>query len=293
MRILILGAQGQVGWELQRALAPLGNVRATDRRTLDLTDEAKLRELVRAFQPHWAVNAAAYTAVDAAESDEKAARWLNADVPRILAEEVGRVDGQLVQFSTDYVFDGMAKRPYREDDPTRPLGVYGRTKLEGEEAVRESGVGHLIFRLAWVYGARGTNFMRTVRRLARERDELSVVADQVGVPTWARQVAEATAAVLAQKPKAAQCGTYHMAGTGSCSWHGFAEAVLRLDPDAATLRARAVRAISTAEYPTPARRPAYSVLDGTKLEQAFGVRLSPWEEQLALCLAEIGPGGGL
>lgn len=293
MRILLTGAQGQVGWELQRALAPLGNVRATDRRTLDLTNESALRELVKAYAPHLVVNAAAYTAVDAAESDAEGARWLNAEVPRILCEELSRVDGRLVHFSTDYVFDGNATRPYREDDAVAPLGVYGRSKLDGEEAVRASGIEHLILRLAWVYSGRGKNFVRTVRRLARERDELTIVADQVGVPTWARQVAVATAAVLAQKPKGDQWGTYHMAGTGACSWQGFAEEILRLDPDPDTVRARTVRAITTAEYPTPARRPAYSVLDASKLEATFGVRLPSWEEQLALCLAEIGPGGGL
>lgn len=284
MRILLTGAAGQVGWELRRTLAPLGEVIATDRATLDLADEARTRAFVREVAPRWVVNAAAYTAVDAAEGDREAASWLNASVPRILAEEAERLGAWMVHYSTDYVFDGAATRPYREDDPTAPLGVYGATKLAGERGVAESVRRHLTFRIAWVYAARGKNFLRTVRRLARERDELRVVRDQVGVPTWARAVAEATALVIATRPTDAQAGLYHLAGGGTCSWHAFAEAILRGDPEPASLKARGVTPITTAEFPTPARRPAWSVLDAARAASAFGVRLPSWEEQLALCL---------
>lgn len=287
MKILLTGALGQVGWELERTLSALGTVRATDRRSLDLTDEAAIRDAVRTFRPEWVVNAAAYTAVDDAERNEAAATWMNACVPRILAEEVARLDGWLVHYSTDYVFDGAGARPYREDDPTAPLGAYGRSKRAGELAVAATGAKHLLFRVAWVYGTRGRNFLQTIRRLARERDELHVVSDQIGVPTWSRQVAEATALVVAQRPIADQVGTYHLAGAGSCSWHAFAETVLRLDPEPASLRARAVSAITTTEFPTVARRPGYSVLDGTRAEEVFGVRLASWESQLALCVSGL------
>lgn len=284
MKILLTGALGQVGWELQRTLSAMGAVRATDRRVLDLTDEAAIREAVRSYRPDWVVNAAAYTAVDEAEVNEPTAMWMNAEVPRILAEEVARLDGWLVHYSTDYVFSGAGTRPYIETDPTGPVCAYGRSKLAGELAVSSVGVKHLLFRVSWVYGLRGRNFLTTIRRLVREHDAVRVVVDQVGVPTWSRQVAEATALVMAQQPTAEQAGIYHVSGTSHCSWHAFAETILRHDQDQP--RAGAIRAVSTSEYPTAAKRPAYSVLDGSHLAQVFGVRPAPWESQLALCMAE-------
>ena len=286
MKILLTGALGQVGWELQRTLSSLGKVVATDRRSLDLTNERAIRAAIRAFRPDWVVNAAAYTAVDDAERDEPAAMWMNAAVPRILAEEVERLSGWMVHYSTDYIFDGSGTRPYREDDPTAPLGAYGRSKLAGELAMAATGANYLLFRAAWIYGTRGRNFLRTIQRLAREQVGLRVVSDQVGVPTWSRQVAEATALVMAQRPSVDQMGVYHLAGDDSCSWHTFAEEILRLDPDPRTLTATTVHPITSTELSTLARRPLYSVLDGSHGHEVFGVKLAPWSTQLAICMAE-------
>lgn len=282
--IFLLGAQGQVGYELQRTLATLGPLHATSRATLDLTNESAIRAAVREMAPRWIVNAAAYTAVDAAESDPAAAHWLNAEVPRILAEEAVRTGAWLVHYSTDYVFDGTGTRGYVETDPVAPQSVYGRTKALGEAAVRAVCAQHLIFRVAWVYGVRGRNFLLTARRLAAGGGPLRIVDDQVGVPTWSRVIAEATAQVMAQQPGDALAGTYHMAGGGSCSWHGFAHAILAADASVAGTAPVAVLPIPTSAYPTPATRPAWSVLDATKLHDTFGVVLPAWDRQLALCL---------
>lgn len=281
---MLLGANGQVGWELARTLAPLGEVVATTRAQLDLASELDIRDAVRAVKPTWVVNAAAYTAVDAAESEPAAARWLNAEVPRILAEESARAGAWLVHYSTDYVFDGRGTRPYREDDPASPLGVYGATKHAGDVLVQKSGVPHLLFRVGWVYGTRGRNFLRTIQKLSRERELLRVVADQVGVPTWSRQIAEATALVMAQRPSVQQSGSYHLAGEGSCSWYDFAEAIVRRDIDPGLRVTRTIEPIASIEYPTAAARPAYSVLNAERARQVFSVQLPPWDEQLAMCL---------
>jgi dTDP-4-dehydrorhamnose reductase len=286
VKILLLGANGQVGWELARALAPLGEVVATTRAQLDLTSEPDIRNAVRAVNPTWVVNAAAYTAVDAAESEPHAARWLNAEVPRILAEEAVRAGAWMVHYSTDYVFDGRGTRPYVEHDLTGPLGVYGATKHAGDVAVHASGVPHLLLRVAWVYGTRGRNFLRTMQKLSRERELLRVVADQIGVPTWSRHIAEATALMMAQRPSVEQSGTYHLAGEGSCSWYDFAEAIVRSDPDPGARVTRIIEPIASSEYPTAAHRPSYSVLNAKRAQQVFGVQLPPWEAQLALCLVE-------
>jgi dTDP-4-dehydrorhamnose reductase len=288
-RIFLTGAAGQVGYELRDTLAPLGSVVATTRAELDLTDEGAIRTAVRSSAPQVIVNAAAHTAVDAAESDVAACTWLNVNVPRILAEEANRCGAWLVHYSTDYVFDGTGTRPYRETDPVAPLGVYGRTKAEGEAAVRVACARHLIIRVAWVYGLRGRNFLLTIRRLAAGGGPLRIVADQVGVPTWSRAIAEGTAgmvrAVLADNA-VALAGTYHMAGSGQSSWHEFATEIVGRSgispaPD--------IRAISTAEFPTPAVRPAYSVLDAQKCRDTFGVVLPDWQRQLADCLASDFP----
>ena len=290
-RILLTGGTGQVGWELARALAPVAEVVAPPRSALDLADPDSIRRGFRDAAPALVVNAGAHTAVDRAEEEPELARALNAVAPGILAEEAARAGVPLVHFSTDYVFDGSKGAPYTEDDPAAPLGVYGRTKREGEEAVAAAGGAHLVLRTSWVYGMRGHNFLRTMLRLAHERDELRVVADQVGAPTWSRMLAEATAAILA--PFRAGCGweiqeaaggIYHLAAAGETSWHGFAEAILAADPARERQRARRVVPIATAEYPTPAPRPRYSVLDSGRAARELRVALPHWREQLRLCM---------
>lgn len=290
-RILLTGGTGQVGWELARALAPLAEVWAPGRAVLDLADAESVRRGFRDAAPALVVNAGAHTAVDRAEGEPELARALNAVAPAVLAEEAARAGVPLVHISTDYVFDGSKGAPYTEDDPPAPLGVYGRTKREGEEAVRAAGGAHLVLRTGWVYGTRGHNFMRTMLRLARERDELRVVSDQVGAPTWSRLLAEGTAAILAslrvgrawEIPREAR-GIYHLTAGGETSWHGFAEAILAADPDRGAQRARCVIPVTTEEYPTPAPRPRYSVLATERAEREFGVALPHWTEQLRLCL---------
>lgn len=288
-RILLIGKIGQVGWELCRTLAPLGDVISVDYPEIDLTDGGAIRKWVRDTAPAVVVNAAAYTAVDKAETEAERCQQINAVAPGILAEEARKVGALLVHYSTDYVFDGSKSAPYVEDDSPNPLGAYGRSKLAGDEAIRQVDGDHLIFRLCWVYGARGQNFMLTILRLAREREKLRVVRDQVGCPTWSRMVAETTALALQQvlgtPDRSRFKGTYHLADSGHTSWHGFAEAIVALLPPAAC-RCREVEAITTAEYPTPAKRPAYSVLSCAKLQQTFGLQLPPWEESLKQVLAE-------
>ena len=290
--ILLFGGNGQGGWELRRALAPLGVVRALERGDVDLADGSALRRVVRHERPSLIVNAAAYTAVDRAENDAELAFAVNAKAPGILAEEAKRLDIALVHYSTDYVFDGTARRPYTEDDDPAPLGVYGESKLAGERAVADSGCAHLILRTSWVYSLRGANFLLTVRRLAGELEELRIVDDQYGAPTWSRMIAEATAVVLARcgapgatRSFAERGGLYHLTASGQTSWHGFAEAIVDwLRKTHQTVRCKRIRAIPTSEYPTPAKRPANSLLDGTKLFETFGVAMPDWREQINLCL---------
>jgi dTDP-4-dehydrorhamnose reductase len=285
--ILLIGKNGQVGWELRRALAPLGAVVAVDFPEIDLTDPASIRRWVDDAAPQIIVNAAAYTAVDKAEVETDLAMHVNAGAPGILAEEARKRGALLIHYSTDYVYDGAKQTPYLEDDAANPLSAYGRSKLAGDRAVQESGCAHLIFRLCWVYGARGQNFLLTMMRLARERDQLHVVADQLGAPTWARMIAEATAQAVCQVWRSSDLswhnGIYHLSSAGYTSWHGFAEAIVSRMP-AESRKAKGVEPITTAHYPTPARRPAYSVLSGDKLERTFGLRLPPWEESLGLVM---------
>ena len=282
-RILLIGKVGQVGWELRRTLAPMARVVCVDFPEIDLTSGDSIRQWVAQASPGIVINAAAYTAVDKAESEEDRAMKINGVAPGILAEEAKKSGALLVHYSTDYVFDGTKTRPYVETDPPNPLGTYGRTKLAGDEAVRAAGGAHLIFRLCWVYGALGQNFMLTMMRLAREREKMRVVSDQVGCPTWSRMIAETTAqavkqAVAAGDPSAGT-GTYHLAASGATSWHGFAQAIVDLMP-AEGRKCTRVEAIPSSEYPTPTRRPAYSVLGCDKLERTFGLRLPPWDESL-------------
>jgi dTDP-4-dehydrorhamnose reductase len=285
-RILLTGIGGQVGWELQRTLQPLGEVIACDRQKLDLADPDRLRAALRDIKPALIVNPAAYTAVDQAESEPELAQAINGAAPGLLAEEAKRLGALLVHYSTDYVFDGAKSAPYTEDDPTAPLGAYGRSKRAGEQAIAASGCRHLIFRTCWVYGARGRNFLRTMLRLARERDELSVVDDQHGAPTWSRLIAETTALALARH--AGQQGIYHLAAAGATSWHGFATAIVAEARARGILdRATPVRRITSADFPTPVRRPANSRLDCGRLHADFGLRPPDWETQLRLCLDEM------
>ncbi|MHB0983012.1 MAG: dTDP-4-dehydrorhamnose reductase [Thiobacillus sp.] len=287
MKILLTGVNGQVGWELQRALAPLGEVIAADRSRLDLADTSSIRRAVDAIAPDLIVNPAAYTAVDKAETEPGLAHVINAVAPGELAQAAAVRGIPLVHFSTDYVFDGRKHTPYTEADVPNPLGVYGATKLAGEQAVARTGAPHLILRTSWVYGLRGRNFLLTMQRLLRERETLAVVDDQFGAPTWSRLIAEATALVVARwldRPnQKATSGIYHLSCGGRTSWHGFAAAIRAqlADTDA---KLASLTAIPTSGYPTLAARPANSQLDCDKLAETFGVRMPDWKTALALCL---------
>lgn len=290
--ILIVGRIGQVGWELRRTLAPLAPLVSVDYPDIDLTDGSSIRRWVRDTAPGVVVNAAAYTAVDKAEADTDRCHRINGVAPGILAEEAKAAGAILVHYSTDYVYDGSRKSPYTETETPNPLGAYGRSKLAGDVAVQQVGVEHLIFRLCWVYGARGQNFMLTMMRLAREREKLRVVADQFGCPTWSRMIAETTALALKQALAAdpgQYTGTYHLAASGSTSWHGFARSIIESMPAAGKV-CREVEAISTGDYPVAARRPAYSVLDCGKLKRTFGLQLPDWKESLGVVLEDTGTG---
>jgi dTDP-4-dehydrorhamnose reductase len=292
--ILILGGNGQVGWELQRALAPLGRLTVCDRQRGDLEDLDGLRALILAQRPSIIVNAAAYTTVDKAETDIERARRVNAEAVGLLASLACELDAWLVHYSTDYVFDGRGERPFREEDQPAPLNAYGRTKLAGEQAIRESGCRHLIFRTSWVYAARGANFAKTMLRLAADRDELRIVADQVGAPTSAELIADITAQVLGQlhvHPHPDSLGgLYHLAASGETSWHGYARFVIA---EAAHLglplrtAAERVLPILTHEYPLPAPRPANSRLDTTHLCSTFGLTLPDWQFHVRRMLVEL------
>lgn len=289
MTSLVFGANGQVGQELLRALAPLGEVVGTTRTgalpdgsaclTADFSDPESVVALLDTARPTRVINAAAYTAVDKAESEPAAARAANAETPGAIARWCAAHDVPFLHYSTDYVFDGSGSRPYRPDDATAPLGVYGASKLAGEEAIRAAGGRHLIFRTAWVYAAHSQNFLRTMLCVGAERDVLRVVADQIGTPTPAALIADVTAQILrADDPRS---GTWHLTATGETSWHGFAEAIFGGAVERGLIaRAPTVEAITTADYPTPAKRPAYSRLDITTLEHDFGIALPTWQAGL-------------
>jgi dTDP-4-dehydrorhamnose reductase len=292
-KILLLGPNGQVGWELRRALAPLGRVIALGREhdglCGDLTHPGELAGSVRMLRPDIIVNAAAHTAVDKAESEPALAELLNARAPATLAQLAAELGATLVHYSTDYVFDGSGEQPRDETAPTGPLSVYGRSKLAGEQAIQASGCRHLIFRTSWVYAARGGNFAKTMLRLAGEREQLRVIADQIGAPTGADLIADVTAhalRALAQRPELA--GLYHLAAEGQTSWHGYAEHVIawarRHGQD---LKVQTVEAIPTSAYPTPAQRPLNSRLDTTQLREAFGLHLPPWQSGVERMLIEF------
>lgn len=295
MKILLLGGNGQVGWELQRALAPLGPLRVCERSTADLENPRALTELVEQERPSVIVNAAAYTAVDKAETDMARARVVNAEAVAVLAAAAHKLDAWLVHYSTDYVFDGAKSSAYAEDDATGPLSVYGQTKLEGEQAIRASGCKHLILRTSWVYATHGGNFAKTMLRLAKERSELRVVADQIGAPTSAELIADVTALVLqriATDPDLAgrASGIYHLVASGHTSWHAYAQFVIAQAAGlGVTLKVGAdqVLPIGSCDYPVPARRPASSQLSTEKLQSRFGLVLPHWEFHAKRMLHEL------
>jgi dTDP-4-dehydrorhamnose reductase len=304
--ILLTGKTGQLGSELHRRLPKLGEVLAPGRKDLDLLDPAQIRRVMQQANPQWIVNAAAYTAVDAAESDQANALAINAEGPRLLALEAKKAGAALVHFSTDYVFDGSKKVSYLETDPPNPINAYGRSKLAGEQAIRDSGAVHLIFRTSWLYATYGRNFLLTILRLATERQELKIVDDQMGAPTCAADLAAATTTILAALIAGAKSqlispdlsGTYHMTAAGQTTWYEFANAILdeaarapRNLPWLASatngrpLLAARVLPISTEEFRSPTRRPAHSVLSNARLKEAFGVTLPPWRNQLQGCFS--------
>ncbi len=290
MRILLVGTGGQVGHELERTLAPLGRVTGVDFPEIDLADARAVKSLCRETKPSLIVNAAAYTAVDKAESEPALALAINGTAPGVMAREARRLGAVLVHYSTDYVFDGSKREPWREDDMPAPLNEYGRTKLAGDLAIAASGCKHLIFRTTWVYGPRGGNFLLTMLELAATREELRVVADQRGAPTSSLFLAEATARALRSIPReGVASGIYNLSAAGETTWASFAEAIFARAAGRPGFRAPRVIRIPSSEYPTPARRPAYSVLDCSRFARAFGFAPSSWESQLDAVFAALPP----
>jgi dTDP-4-dehydrorhamnose reductase len=294
MKILLLGKNGQVGWELQRSLAPLGEVLALDRHSTDfcgdLSQPERLAQTVRDWRPDVVVNAAAHTAVDKAESEPELARCLNAIAPAALAQTAAEVGAWLVHYSTDYVFNGQGDTPWQECSATGPLSVYGQTKLEGEQAIAAVCAKHLIFRTSWVYAARGGNFAKTMLRLGAERERLTVINDQHGAPTGADLIADVTAhAIRCVMRQAELAGVYHLVAAGETTWHGYASHVIaqarRIRPELA-LQVNEIAPVPTASFPTPAQRPLNSRLSTHKLQQAFGLVLPPWQQGVNRMLAE-------
>ena len=292
MKILLLGKNGQVGWELQRILAPLGEVLALDRNSTlhcgDLSNLEGLAETVRVFRPQVVINAAAYTAVDKAESDSSTAHLVNALAPEVLSRACAALDALLVHYSTDYVFDGSGQTPWLETDATGPLNVYGHSKLAGEQGIAKQGAKHVIFRTSWVYGTEGGNFAKTMLRLAQERDKMAVINDQFGAPTGAALLADITAKCL-QQPQALS-GIYHLAAAGETTWHAYAEYVLqtakRLKPEMA-YKVKEVAAVPTSEFPTPAQRPLNSRLNCSKLQNDLQCQLPDWQKGVDAMLSKI------
>lgn len=292
MKILLFGRNGQLGWEAQHTLKPLGDIIACGRAELDLTNLEMLRRMIREIKPQVIVNAAAYTAVDRAESEPELARTINAKAPGVMAEEAQALDIPLIHISTDYVFDGEKGSPYIEEDKTNPLNMYGQSKLEGEQAIVQVGGAHVILRTSWVYSLRGDNFVTKIIAWSREQETLRVVSDQIGSPTWARMLAETISGMVDRSlPNLGEyfgerSGIYHLGGKGSVSRFDFAKAILRLDPRSKEQVTRRLEPALTADFPTPARRPLITSLDCSRFEQVFGTRLPGWEENLRLALAK-------
>jgi dTDP-4-dehydrorhamnose reductase len=292
--IMITGKNGQLGWELQRCFSASAHVIAVDIEEMDLADPAAIRRTVRSVRPDIIINPAAYTAVDKAESDPGSAMAVNGIAPGVLVEEAHLLGAVLVHYSTDYVFDGNKPVAYTEEDAPNPQSVYGSTKLAGERAVLSSSCKHIVFRTSWVYGVHGGNFVKTILRLAKDRSELRIVADQFGAPTWARDLAQATASALdlwqTKDWNSDLCGLYHLSAAGRTDWHQYAEEIVRLARkyDAAlSSKPLDIRAIATHEYPLPAKRPVNSVLANEKIRSAFGIVLPAWQDSLAECVREL------
>ncbi len=295
-KILLTGSTGQVGWELQRTLMSVGKVIAVGREVsapgllMDLSQPDTIRHVIREVQPDLIVNPAAYTAVDKAETEPELAMTVNGTSPGVIAEEAKRVGAAVIHYSTDYVFNGSQALPYTEQDEPDPQNIYGKTKLAGEKAIQAVDVPHLILRTSWVYSLRGKNFLLTMLKLAREREELKVVEDQVGAPTWSRMIAQSTAQILSQGTQdlvsflSSNSGIYHLTATGQTSWYGFAKAIFELDSNPSQQKLKNLIPIPSNQYPTPAKRPAYSSLDTHKIYTTFGLALPSWEKSLEIVL---------
>ena len=290
MKILLTGVSGQVGWELQRTLMTLGEVISVGRETMNLAQPDTIRQTIRDIKPNLIVNPAAYTAVDQAESQPDLAMAINGIAPGVIAEEAKRLGAAIVHYSTDYVFDGEKNTPYTENDPPNPQNIYGKTKLAGEEAIASVGVDHLILRTSWVYGLRGKNFLLTMQRLAKEREEIRVVDDQIGTPTWSRLIAEVTAQILLPSLHnagdffASKGGLYHLTSHGKTSWYGFAKEIFTYNLQQNEQKLQRLIPITSQEYPTAATRPAYSLLDNSKLSDTFKIFIPEWQKILDLVL---------
>ncbi len=292
MKILLLGKNGQVGWELARTLLPLGEVIALDRQQIDFVNLEALRQTIQTIRPDVIVNAVAYTAVDKAESDQESAFLCNATAVDAIAQEAKKISALLIHYSTDYIFDGTKNTPYLEDDAVNPLNVYGESKLAGENAIIASGVDYIILRTTWVFAARGQNFLKSILRLAAERDTLNIVADQIGAPTWARVIAQTSAHIIkqVQQERAARkfvSGVFHLTSAGDTSWHGFAQKIVEFASPHCQFKTHVISAIPTSQYLTPAKRPLNSRLCTDKLTQRFGIVMPTWEVSLKLCMEEL------
>jgi dTDP-4-dehydrorhamnose reductase len=296
MRILLLGNTGQLGWELERALATLGTLQAYDNPAINMAEPETVLSIMKRMQPQVIVNATAYTAVDRAESETELAYAVNATTPGLLAQEAQQIGAAFIHYSTDYVFDGHKGSAYTESDPPNPLGVYGQTKLMGEQSVEEAGGASLILRTSWVYSLRGNSFVNKVLSWARQQNSIRLVSDQISGPTWARMLAEISAQVLAKAGEdayrwiAERRGLYHVAGSGYCSRFEWGQAIIELDPYRQEQVVQQILPASTAEFPTPARRPLFSALDCTRFSEVFGLRLPEWKTALSLAMSEFPPG---
>ncbi|MDX1573279.1 MAG: dTDP-4-dehydrorhamnose reductase [Methylophaga sp.] len=284
MKILLFGKDGQVGFELQRSLAPLGEVIALNRQQLDLSDTTAITNSIYQHRPDWIVNAAAYTAVDKAETEQELAMQINALAPEVMANAAARIGCGLLHYSTDYVFDGSKASPWLETDIASPINVYGQTKWIGEEAIQASGCQHLIVRTSWVYDARGHNFLNTMLRLAHSKEQLAIVDDQIGAPTWSRHIADISVHLL-RTATPLNNGVYHLTASGQTSWFGFARAIFQR-AGAHGMKVPELTPIHSKDYPTPAARPANSLLNGQKLYQNFGLRLPDWQQSLSLVMQQ-------
>ncbi|CAG7856254.1 dTDP-4-dehydrorhamnose reductase [biofilm metagenome] len=294
MKILVTGPTGQVGWELLRTLMPLGDVIAVSRNQADFADLSGIQSLIQLHKPDVIVNPAAYTAVDKAESEVETAHLINALAAGVIAEQAKNCGALLLHYSTDYVFNGTKDAPYTEDDKTDPINVYGRSKLAGEQAIQSVNCDYVILRTSWVYASRGNNFLKTILRLAAEREELKIVSDQIGAPTWARLIAEVSAQVIKQTMVERRNGhfssdIYHLTSSGETSWYGFAQEIVNITRQLGliTLKNEAINPIPTEDYPLPAKRPGNSRLSCARLEQQFGLTLPSWDNALRLCMQEL------